>query len=50
LTFLQLVFGWRTLAELRHAFTDVLVNGTDETRLLLETLFPKRASNLWPIS
>ena len=50
LTFLQLVFGWRTLAELRHAFTDVLVNGTDETRLLLEMLFPKKASNLWPIS
>ena len=48
LTFLQLVFGYRALDELEYAFADCLVR-TDETRELLQTLFPKHASNVWPV-
>jgi hypothetical protein len=45
LVFLQLLFGYRSLDELRFAFSDVDVRPTAE--LLLETLFPKRPS--WAI-
>jgi hypothetical protein len=48
LTFLQLLFGYRSLAELRHAYADCIVRG-DINRALLEALFPKRASNVWAI-
>ena len=48
LTFLQLLFGYRALEELEYAFPDCLVR-TDETRELLQTLFPKCASNVWPV-
>ena len=48
LTFLQLLFGYRALAELRYAFADCWTWG-DESRALLEALFPKRASNVWPL-
>jgi hypothetical protein len=48
LTFLQLVVGYRTLAELRHAYADCMVN-KDEARVLLEILFPKLPSRVWPI-
>ena len=48
LSFLQLVFGYRTLAELRHAFADCAVND-DDARVLLEILFPKLPSRVWPI-
>jgi len=48
LTFLQLLFGYRTLGELQHAFADCLVR-TDEARALLLTLFPKQPSNVWPV-
>ncbi len=47
LTFLQLLFGFRSLAELQHAFPDCEVT-TDDARALLPTLFPKRDSNVWP--
>lgn len=50
LTYLQMLFGRRNLADLRQAYPDVTVNSTDETKFLLETLFPRKASNLWPIS
>ena len=50
LTFLQLVFGRRSLNELKQVFPDLHTDPTDETALLLETLFPRKASNLWPIS
>jgi len=50
LTFLQMVFGRRNLADLQQAYPDVMVKSTDETKFLLETLFPRKASNLWPIS
>ena len=47
LTFLQLLFGFRSLLELRHAFPDCLVN-SDDARTLLPILFPKKSSNVWP--
>ena len=49
LTFLQLLFGYRNLEELRYAFADCWADG-DQARLLLETLFPKQASWVWPVS
>jgi hypothetical protein len=49
LTFLQLLFGHRSLEELKHAFTDCWT-ASDEARSLLEALFPKQASNLWFLS
>ncbi len=42
LLFLQLVFGYRSLADLRHAFPDVGADGMGE--LLLNALFPARPS------
>lgn len=46
LTFTHLLFGHRTLDDLRHAFTDVTL---DERlgRPLLEALFPRRPSQVW---
>ena len=38
LVFLQLLFGYRSLAELNHAFPDVWVN--EPARPLVEALFP----------
>ena len=49
LTFLQLVFGYRSLSELKYAFADCWTKG-DQTVILLEILFPKMASSVWPIS
>jgi hypothetical protein len=54
-TFLQLLFGRRNLDELRHAFPDCFV-AEDYTTLsgdyspVLEALFPRQNSNIWPIS
>lgn len=48
LTFLQLVFGYRSLAELRHAFADC--GASPEATVLLNALFPKQPSSVWPIS
>lgn len=48
LTFLQLVFGYRSLDELRHSFADCWVD--ESLRVLLPILFPKRVSEIWPIS
>lgn len=48
LTFLHLVFGHRSLDELRHAFVDCyLTNHT--ARVLLNALFPKRQSSVFSI-
>jgi hypothetical protein len=47
-TFLQLLFGYRALDELEHAFWDVQVR-TGETRGLLNVLFPRQASDVWPV-
>ena len=49
LTFLQLLFGYRTLDELQAAFTDCWVED-DDARALIEALFPKLPSAVWPVS
>ncbi|MDQ3705647.1 MAG: GNAT family N-acetyltransferase [Chloroflexota bacterium] len=46
LTFLQLLFGYRSLEELQHAFPDCSTN-TATGSALLPILFPKRVSNVW---
>ncbi len=45
--FSQLVFGFRSLAELRAAYPDC--GAQDETAVLLEILFPRRASCVIPL-
>jgi hypothetical protein len=49
LTFLQLILGYRSLKELRHAFADAWA-ANDGASPLLEALFPKQPSNIWPVS
>jgi GNAT superfamily N-acetyltransferase len=49
LTFLHLLFGHRTLAELEYAFTDCGF-ADDTTRSLLGVLFPRQSSDIWPIA
>ena len=49
LTFLHLLFGYRTLEELHHAHPDCWARG-DGVRALLSALFPKRPSSVWPVS
>lgn len=49
LTFLQLLFGYRSLDEIRYAFPDCSVDD-DRTGPLLHALFPRQPSNVWPIS
>lgn len=48
LTFLQLLFGYRSFAELEAAYTDC--GARHEMRLLLNALFPKQVSAVWPVS
>jgi hypothetical protein len=48
LTFLQLLFGHRSLEELDHAFADCSP-GRGDARVLLGALFPRRPSALWPV-
>lgn len=45
LTFLQMLFGYRSFEELRHAFPDCWWDG-DPSRVLLNILFPKKSSNV----
>ena len=47
LTFLQLLFGHRSMAELEHAFPDCRALN-DPAYALLDILFPKRPSWVWP--
>ena len=49
LTFLQLLFGYRSLEELDHAFADCWASD-DRARALLAALFPKQPSNIWPVA
>ena len=49
LTFLQLVFGYRSLSELKYSFADCWTRG-EQTAILLDILFPKMASSVWPVS
>ena len=48
LTFLQLLLGYRSLSELEYAFPDCRAR-SEESRVLLTTLFPKSPSAVWPI-
>ncbi|MDI7276725.1 MAG: hypothetical protein QME94_12165 [Anaerolineae bacterium] len=45
--FLQLLFGHRSLDELRHAYADVWANAGVE--LLVNALFPARPSLVMPL-
>lgn len=49
LSFLQLLFGYRSLDELKYAFPDCWTSN-DSTQALLDSLFPKQISNVWPVS
>lgn len=49
LTFLQLVFGYRTFEELEQSYADCWYDN-DESRVLLCTLFPKKASSVMFVS
>ena len=48
LTFLHLLFGHRTLGEVRHTHADCWADG--DARALLEILFPKQLSDIWPVA
>jgi hypothetical protein len=49
LTFLQLLFGHRSFDELKASFADCYDHAgrNQETIVVLRTLFPKKASNVW---
>ncbi len=49
LTFLQLLFGYRSLAELKYAFADCWTN-SDATQAMLDSLFPRQPSDIFPVS
>jgi GNAT superfamily N-acetyltransferase len=49
LTFMQLLFGYRSMAELDYAFADCWASGS-KARPLFDVLFPKCHSNIWPVS
>jgi hypothetical protein len=49
LSFLQLLFGYRTLDEIKSGFADCWT-GNNEVRALLDALWPKKPSDLWPVS
>jgi hypothetical protein len=49
LTFLQLLFGYRSLEELTYAFADCWYDN-EEIYGALTALFPKKPSHVWPIS
>jgi hypothetical protein len=48
LTFLQLLFGFRSVADLEYAFPDCIIS-SDESRELLNILFPRRPSMVWGV-
>jgi hypothetical protein len=51
LSFLQLLFGYRSLAELRQILPDCWVDDKSFDRVpVLNVLFPKQNSNVWPIA
>jgi hypothetical protein len=49
LTFLQLLFGYRSYSELEYTFADCWCDSED-VRVLLNILFPKKLSNIYPIA
>jgi hypothetical protein len=48
-TFLQLLFGYRSLEMLKASFADCWTD-RDEIHVLLDALFPRVPSDVWPIS
>lgn len=49
LTFLQMLFGYRSYEELHYAFPDCWCDDED-VRVLLTAMFPKKVSNIHPIA
>jgi GNAT superfamily N-acetyltransferase len=49
LTFLQLLFGYRSFEELHYAFVDCWWENND-ARVLLNALFPKHLSDVFPVA
>ena len=49
LTFLQMIFGHRTYEELHYAFPDCWCE-SESARVVLNALFPKKTSNIYPIA
>lgn len=49
LTFLQALFGYRSFDELRGAFADCWCD-SEEVRALINILFPKKLSDVFPVS
>ncbi|NOT03488.1 MAG: GNAT family N-acetyltransferase [Anaerolineales bacterium] len=49
LTFIQLLFGYRSFEELHHAFADCFWED-NEARVVLKILFPKRLSDVFPVA
>lgn len=49
LTLLQMIFGHRNYSELAYAFPDCWAKDTEISQLL-DTLFPKKASDIFPLS
>lgn len=49
LTFLQLLFGYRSCDELHQSFADCWYDGED-VRALINILFPKKVSDVFPVS
>ncbi len=49
LTFLQLLFGYRSMEELNYAFADCWWD-KDQVLGLLNALFPKQPSDVWPVA
>jgi hypothetical protein len=48
-TFMQLLFGYRSLEMLKANFADCWTE-RDEMHVLLDALFPRHPSNVWPVS
>ena len=49
LTFLQMVFGYRTYEEIHYALPDCWCDSHD-VRVLINILFPKKSSNIYPVA
>ncbi len=48
-TFLQLLFGYRTMEMLRYSFADIW-SDKEEYYVLLDSMFPRQPSDFWPVS
>jgi hypothetical protein len=49
LTFLQMLFGYRSYDELHHSFADCWCD-SEEVRVLMNIFFPKKLSDVFPVS